>query len=337
MKRILVYDVAAVYGGAYAVLHQYYQKALHDKNNEYYFIVSKLQLSDKANVHVIKLPWVKKSWFHRLFCDYIYMPQLLKKIPITEILSLQNMGISRCKIFQTVYVHNAIPFTEYKFHLRKDFYLWIYQNVIGRMTYRSLKRADKILVQNEWMQDAVAEKCQIPKEKIAVEKITVNIYQDYQRTETDKVIFFYPAQPFRFKNHQAVLSACKELVNHQEFFEVVFTFAECESRLAKKYKREIKKYHLPVRLTEYLNKNQMKEYYQKSVLLFPSYLETAGLPLLEAKAYGAQIIAADCRYAQSVLCGYEDVCYFHPDDSHDLAGIMKTYIEKLISEGKYEE
>ena len=81
----------------------------------------------------------------------------------------------------------------------------------------------------------------------------------------------------------------------------------------------------------------LKEYYQKSVLLFPSYLETAGLPLLEAKAYGAQIIAADCRYAQSVLCGYEDVCYFHPDDSHDLAGIMRTYIEKLISEGKYEE
>ena len=45
--------------------------------------------------------------------------------------------------------------------------------------------------------------------------------------------------------------------------------------------------------------------YARSVLVFPSYIETIGLPLLEARSVGAPILAADCLYARDGVEDYE--------------------------------
>lgn len=58
------------------------------------------------------------------------------------------------------------------------------------------------------------------------------------------------------------------------------------------------------------------EYYRScDALLFPSYIETFGLPLLEAAMTGMPIIAADLPYSREVLDGYEGVTFVPYDDS----------------------
>jgi glycosyltransferase involved in cell wall biosynthesis len=45
------------------------------------------------------------------------------------------------------------------------------------------------------------------------------------------------------------------------------------------------------------------------ILLFPSYIETLGLPLIEAASLGLPVLASDLPFAKEVLDGYEGVSY----------------------------
>lgn len=326
MAKIVVYDVAAEYGGAFFVLQTYFQKALEDQENEYFFVVSKAELKSYRNIHIIKLQWVKKSWLHRLYCDYVYMPRLIERIHPIRVLSLQNIGIRYCNVPQTVYVHNAIPFTEYQFQFLIDPYLWIYQNIIGRMTCDSLKSADEIIVQNEWMRDAITGKCGVSYDSILIDPVKVNVDVERTRIQTKPTVFFYPAKAFSFKNHQVIIEACKRLSLEKKYsYKVVFTLSGKEKNEKRLYK-EVQKYKLPIEFVGFLDKKEVNRYYRKSILLFPSYIETVGLPLLEAMEYDAPIIVSDCLYSRSILGDYDKVFFFRKDDSIRLAQYMRQAV-----------
>ncbi len=75
-------------------------------------------------------------------------------------------------------------------------------------------------------------------------------------------------------------------------------------------------------------REQVFEFYQNSILIFPSYLETFGLPLLEARLFNGPIIASDRPYAREILEGYSNADFFDPFSSDDLADKMKKYLEE---------
>jgi glycosyltransferase involved in cell wall biosynthesis len=56
-------------------------------------------------------------------------------------------------------------------------------------------------------------------------------------------------------------------------------------------------------------------YSRVNALVFPSYIETFGLPLTEAAFFGLPIIAADLPYAKEVLDGYEGVTFVNHQDA----------------------
>lgn len=52
------------------------------------------------------------------------------------------------------------------------------------------------------------------------------------------------------------------------------------------------------------------EYYKSSdLMIFPSKLETLGLPLMEAKHFNLNILAIDLPYSREVIGNYEKSCY----------------------------
>ena len=326
MKKILIYDVAAESGGALTVLDKFYAEYCNKEEYECYFVVSVLSYEENDRIHVIKLPWVKKSWFHRLYCDYVYMKKFIKDNEIDEVLSLQNIGIPNIKIPQTVYVHNAIPFTEHKFSLFKEPLLWIYQNIIGRLTRKSLKAVDKIIVQTDWMKKEIEKQCKVQPDRVVVKEVKVEDTVCTERESTDHTIFFYPTSPIAHKNNEMIIEACKLLKKcNVSDYEVVLTLSGNENKLAEKLQKEASKFDLPIKFVGRLNKEQMNEFYNKSVLVFPSYLETVGLPLLEAKSFGARILASDCLYAHCVLKDYP-VCWFDPYDAESISSCMRAEI-----------
>ena len=145
----MVFDVPADSGGALSILEEYYHKAINypDKNIQWVFVLSKANFKETNKVKILRYPWVKKSWWHRLFFDYFIAPRLVKKHKPDKILSLQNTIIPRTnKIEQILYIHQTLPFVDYKFKLRENMRYWVYQNIIGRMIVKSIEKADCVIV-----------------------------------------------------------------------------------------------------------------------------------------------------------------------------------------------
>lgn len=324
--NILVLDVAASISGAVTVLTEYYHKALADQSNTYYFCVSVIPLESKNNVTVLSFPWVKKSWLHRLFFDCYFIRDIIQENKIDKVLSLQNLIIPFCNLPQTVYLHQSIPFTNYRFSIWNDPRLWVYQNVIALMIFHSLRKANKVIVQTNWMKDAVIKRLSIFPESIVVEKPVFKLpagkkfdCSNYSNR------FFYPATGFTYKNHITLYRAAAMLkragINN---FEITLTLTE--AGLPSECRALHKELDGIIKLVGVLKHEQVIDEYCRSVLVFPSYIETFGLPLLEAKTCDSYIISSDEPFSREILNEYDRVTFFPARDYKQLAELMKQFI-----------
>jgi methyl-galactoside transport system substrate-binding protein len=58
-----------------------------------------------------------------------------------------------------------------------------------------------------------------------------------------------------------------------------------------------------------ISHGEVMERYGAATLLFPSYLESLGLPLVEARGCGSYVIAADRSFAREALRGYDNCAF----------------------------
>lgn len=327
--NIMVFDVPAESGGALSVLNDFYNDFKANKTNNYIFIISKPEFEETENIKIIRFPWVKKSWLHRLYFEHFIANKLIKKYKADEVLSLQNIIIPHTDAYQTVYVHNSLPFVDYRFSIMQDGLLWIYQNVLSRIIYKSVIKADKVIVQTEWMKKACVEKLKADEHKIEVmpPKIQVLVKKYFEPTHDSLTTFFYPASGVVFKNHKLIIEACLKLRELGiKNYEIIFTLKGDENKNTSILFKKAKESKLPITFIGNLSREQVFDYYSKSTLLFPSYIETVGLPLIEAKMHRTPILAADCPFSHEILDGYDKISYFNPFSIEDLYKKLKSII-----------
>ncbi|WP_416177424.1 glycosyltransferase [Dialister sp.] len=328
--NILVYGVAATSGGALSVLKECYRKFEQQKDNHYIFIVSTPQLPDTKNITVLRYPNIKKSWFHRLWFEYLEAPNLVRKYGIEEIFSLTNTTIPRTDVRQILYLHQPLPFISQRFKLSENLLFWVYQNVIGKLIIYSVRRADKVIVQTEWIRDSAAKICNVSLDKftIQVPSVDTSLIVPYRGQKTE-VTFFFPAAPLSYKNHSLIIKACQVLKKkHICNYKVLFTLTGRENKYAVSLKRSVENHALPIYFIGMLSHKQVFEMYGQSILVFPSYIETFGLPLLEAKLSNAPILASNMPFCREVLNGYESCKFYDKDDFVALSNYMEECITK---------
>jgi len=329
MKKIMVFDVPAESGGALTILKQYYEKAIKDTKNKWIFVVSTPDLADTKNVKILNYPWVKKSWVHRLYFDIFIAKNIVNKYKVDEVLSLQNVIIPNLNMKQTLYLHQSLPFVEKRYGIIKNFKFWVYQNIISRMIFKSIEKADKIIVQTEWIKDACLQRVNTEPKKFELKQPKVHIkVKKYYKQESDNFkLFFYPASALEYKNHRVIVEAsqmlCKRGVTN---FKIVLTLHGNEDNHIKTLYQRVKVNNLPIEFIGPITLEEVYEYYSKSILIFPSYIETFGLPLLEAKMHDAPILASDCAFSHEILNNYEKVKYFAPHDYVHLFNLMENII-----------
>lgn len=324
--NIMIYDIAAEYGGAETVLRSYYERARLDSVNFYYFVVSRIILEETDNISVIYLMKTYKNWIGRILIDNLIMPQKVRKLKVDKIISLQNTIIPHVNVYQDVYVHNVIPFSEYSFSITMNVKLWVYQKIIGRIIVNSIRKANKVIVQTDWMKEAIIRKCGIHNEKVQIEPILINIEVHKMYSKQECVSFFYPASPEVYKNHVTLIKALALLQQFQSRgYRVVLTIQKDE--LPRVWQRRVNENRIPIDFVGRIDFNEMQIYYQKSVLIFPSYLETIGLPLIEAMQFSCPIIVADCEYSRFALRDYNNVNFFPPFDEKLLAKLLMVHID----------
>lgn len=320
--KIMVFDVPAEFGGALTVLEQYYNTAVNDSENTWIFVVSKPEFKETENVKVLRLPWVKKSWFHRLWFDNFYAKKMVNKCKPDKIISLQNTSVKTSGYFQELYVHQALIFCEKRFSFRENKKFWIYQNIISRMITNSIKKVDSVVVQTKWMKDEIVRRTGSDEKKIQVIPPKIEVYPDLDYERTEEINFFYPAGDAVYKNHKVIYEAVRILKNKgYKDFNVILTI--------QKPHEDIEDLSDIIRFCGYMDKQKMMKSYKKSILLFPSYIESYGLPLLEARTYNCPVVASNCAFSREILEGYEKASYFEPFSSKQLSEKMEEHINNL--------
>ena len=331
----MVFDVPAVYGGALSVLNDFYNEVSShkDKSINWIFVISKPLLKETDNIKVLRFPYIKKSWLHRQYFDTIVAPKLVKKYKVDKILSLQNVTISKTKVSQIMYLHQPLPFAEYKFSFKENWVFWTYQNIIGKKIIESMKIADQVIVQTEWMKDASIKEASISKQKVHIVPPVINIENKdfFINKEESLSTFFYPASAFTYKNHEVIVKACRQLKKETNInFKVIFTLNGNENKNIVKLYKEKEREKLPIEFKGRMTREQVFELYTKSILIFPSYIETFGLPLLEAKVHKGLIFASDCAFSHEILDDYDNAYFFNPFEVGDLLSLMKGVLNKEI-------
>ncbi|WP_386084749.1 glycosyltransferase [Weissella cibaria] len=127
-----------------------------------------------------------------------------------------------------------------------------------------------------------------------------------------------------YKNHKVILEALSLLPKDiKRKIQIIFTLTESELINL----TEIKSIPEEIVLTGRVNKQEVAEILSRSILIFPSYIETFGLPILEAKQIERPLIVADVPVLRESVSDYEDVQYFNPFDSRHLANIISDFVK----------
>ena len=314
--RIVVVDFAASIGGGISILNSFYDYLLKSNDkNEWIFLLGDHYIEETENVKVVILKKQKKSRFSRLAFDFIYGRRLIKKLNPDAVFYLQNTLISGVKVPQIMYMDQSIPFqTEKKFRFTKksEFKYAVYQYVIGKLNHKACKKANKTIVQTQWLKDAVISQCKIQEDRVVhIPPNCFSAYENYFAEKIDRTTFFYPASSAVYKNHKCIYDAIDKLD------------VECNVLLT--LNKEVPASKMCKHIGT-ITQEQVYEIMQKSVLLFPSYIESYGLPLKEARSIGTLILASDTAFAREILDGYENAYFFNPFNPEELAVLMKKIV-----------
>lgn len=327
----MVFDVPAESGGALSILNDFYEevKDFEDQSIKWIFVVSKPKYRETENIKILRFPWVKKSWFHRLYFDQFIAPSLVKKYGVNQIFSLQNVVVPRTKVEQVLYVHQPLPFVEYNFKFKDNKLFWIYQKIISKLIYKSIKKSKKVIVQMNWFKEECIKKTNVSDDKIVVvpPRINIEINKYYTDEKRDNIIFFYPSGSSYYKNHYLIVKACDRLVKKgYNNFTIIFTLKGNETSHISNLYEEVKNKNLPIKFLGEIDREQVFDYYSSSILLFPSYIETFGLPLLEAKLHGSIILASKTPFSEDILSDYPNAKYFNPFNHEELVMLMEEIL-----------
>lgn len=331
--KILVYDVAAQDGGGLFVLTNFYHdvKRLSPENIEWIFVVSQDGFANTEKIQIQKYTSPKKSWLHRLSFEYFEFPKILKREKPDLVISLQNMPVKRYSGKQFTYLHQSLQYCpkRYSFLKKEERGTAIRQHIICGFIKNALPQSDHIFVQTNWIKEATQKWIACAEDKITVVPVEMKkpeIEGTYTGLETRS--FFYPARAEMYKNHSVIIEACKILKEKGvSDFKVLLTIND-DNAYAEELKKDAE--GLPIEFIGQVSYKKIWDYYRSSVLLFPSYLETCGLPLLEARAVDSWIIVADMPYAHEALDGYKNLAYFNYTNSQELADRMRAVLDKKV-------
>lgn len=321
--NIVVVDYAASEGGAMTILKEFYEEAKKDKKNSYVFLLSNNYLKETSNIK-IAIDKTKKIHKNRLLFDLFTGKKIIKQFKPDLVFSLENTIIFGSKYKQIVYIHQSIPFqSEKKFSfLKKEERKYAkIQYLLGFLIKKSAQKADKIIVQTQWMKKSINKKAHVPQNKIFVitPQTSINIKQT---RKIDNEVFFYPTSDYLYKNNKILIDTIEILKkdNYKDF--------QIRLTLSGENTKNIK----------HLGKISQKSVYSeisKSILVFPSYIESYGLPLLEAKNIGTIILASDTSFSHEILDDYNNAYFFNPFSEKELATLMEKCINEEIKLNKY--
>ncbi len=274
-------------------------------------LVHDRQLCDYPGIEYIELPWSVRSWAHRLWCEYVTMHGISHRLGDIDLWLSLHDTTPRVKAHrQAVYCHNSYPFFRWHWHHLWQNYRIVCFALFTKLIYRiNLHRNAFVIVQSQWFREAFQQMFQWDKNKIVV---------------FPPIADPPPAYPDVHKNFECLCEAARLLEEEvgEGRFEVLLTTSPDFNRYSRWLHRRwghVKS----IRFCGFLPKAELEALYASaSCLVFPSQVETWGLPISEFAKTGRPMLLADRPYAHETAGGSASTAFFDPDEPQQLKQLM---------------
>jgi len=338
MKTIVISAVNLNRGGTLTILRDclaYLSALATDGGYRIVAMVYKRELADYPNIEYIETQWPKKRWINRLWYEYVSLKKVSGEIGEIDLwLSLHDTTPNVTARRQAVYCHNSYPF--YKWSWRECFMApkIVLFALFSKLIYRiGIHKNSYVIVQQQWLKDAFKRMFALSKEQIILALPNKKPDATYFETVTERKAavysFIYAATADSHKNFELICRAAEilERKEGQVNFKVYITFVGNENTYAKWIYDQWGTLKT-LSFIGFQSRQSLYTYYaQSDCLLFPSKVETWGLPITEFAAFGKPMLLADLPYAHETAAGLQQVAFFDPDKAEQLAAQMRQLIE----------
>lgn len=322
--RIVISAVNFTEGGPLTVLQEAVDAATaHFPDWEVIVAVNRVGLIPKSRATEIVFPEAKSSWLRRLHLEWFGFLQLSRELKPDVWLSLHDITPRVEAGRQYVYCHNPAPFCKAAVPLEQlDRSFMLFKRFYGLLYRCFIHRNDAIIVQQQWLRDQFKKRFGVRQVIVAhptsaVDHVTQRVPSKLPRT------FFYPAFPRVFKNIELLGESAARLEHITAWSgKILITLDGSENA----YARTMRERYGHLRSLVFLglqDRLQMNALYSEcDTVIFPSLLETWGLPISEAKARKIPLLAADLPYARETVGNYDAIRFFDPQDADSLAQLL---------------
>ncbi|MFD1771947.1 glycosyltransferase [Sphingobacterium suaedae] len=335
-RTIVVSAVNLVEAGTLAILRDclsYLSTLAIQEDFRVVAIVYKKEMANFPNIEYIETQWPKKRWVNRLWYEYVSLRRISKNLsPVYLWLSLHDTSPSVRAERRAVYCHNAFSFYKWRMHdllfapkiaLFAMFTKCIYKTNIKENTY--------VVVQQQWFKEAMRHMFSLDFHRIIVAPpqrgTSIDILSNNGHGAKKTYTFLFAGSPNSHKNFDIVCRAAA-IVEKEGYdnFNVLITVKGDENRYARwLHKRwgQVK----ALNFMGFVSKAELERLYQETdCLLFPSKVETWGLPISEFASLKRPMLLAGLPYARETAAGSKQVAFFDPDQPAHLADQMKKLI-----------
>ncbi len=189
-----------------------------------------------------------------------------------------------------------------------------------------LSLVDHIYVQSNSIKDSLAKEF-----GYNLKQITVSPFTDLEKFKSSQGIvevvrdgFFYPAIGSPHKNHAILIDAWVILAKENIFPLLVLTIDSRYGYLLEHLEKAKTSHNIRVENLGLIPHDRVLTELRKSqAMIFPSYCESFGLPLLEARENNIQIIAGELDFVRDIVNPIET---FDPDSALSVSRAIKRFL-----------
>lgn len=343
MKNIVISAVNIRKGGTLTILRsclEYLSGEAQRQNFRVTALVHDRSLCPYPGIDYIEMPRCTRGWSRRLWAEYVTMKRISREIaaekgPIDLWLSLHDTTPRVEARSQAVYCQTSFPFLKWRMRdFRMDFKIPLFA-MFTRYAYRiNVHRNSHLIVQQQWLRDGLSRLLGVDSGRFIVAPPERDIsVPDVTPRRFEIPTFVYAATPDCHKNFETIVRAAAMLEKAMGAgrFQVIFTISGTENRYARWIARQCAG-HESVRLEGHMDRPTLFATYAGSdCLIFPSRIESWGLPVSEFMNYGRPMILADLPYAHETAAGARQAAFFEPNDASALKELMANVIQSDFS------
>ncbi len=320
-KTVVISAVNLVEGGPFTILIDCMAAAVECLPSDWEIVA----LVHDANhvkhnrIRPIEMRSIKGSWARRVWAEYVEFGALSRELQPDLWLSLHDMSPRVKARRQAVYCHNPAPFYRCSWREgRLERSLLLFSLFYEHLYRFNIHANDLVIVQQEWLRREFQRRFGVDRVVVAHPGVQLNAPAPAERARAprqpgDRLVLFYPALPRVFKNFECLGEAAAllppELAGRVE---IRCTIDGSENA----YAREVVQRHGGHPSMRFIGRQDRagmaREYAGCDAVLFPSRLETWGLPITEAKAWGRPLLVADLPYAHETAGRCDAVAFLDP-------------------------